>query len=289
MFNMETIRLIIAFFASAFVVSVAAEDIASAVHKGPSSGDYFTFETGLSLAYVDNPHVSTQSVYDDWILELDITGEWQKGSFFVELSHGTQDGANVGFNIWHNDRWAVDFLAISAKGLLPEVSEDDDTSSAELAANEGLRNRRLEKRNTLYSGTGFRVTRHIDKYVLQYRLVTDTYDGNGLISTLRAGRGWQVRNWNFSGIISAQYTSARTNNYWFGVSAREATSLYPQFEARDSINYSVVLSATKPLAEHWLVRGLVGYHHIGRELEKSPLLDDSATSVVSLSVNYVFF
>lgn len=284
-----------------FATSTAwAGDIASSVHdkQAKDSDDYSTIELGLALAYVDNPHVSTQRVMDGWQLEINGAGEWRKNRFFIELSQGTQDGANIGLNLWQNKRWSVDFLAASMQGWIRDLSDDDDTevpvdpdtlSEEELQGIEANLNRRLEKRQTFYSGTGLRVTHYRNNYVIQYRLISDTFEGNGVISTLRVGRGWQFRNWNLSAIGSAQYTSEGTNNYLFGVSNREATTRYPEFNANSSLSYSLVLNATKPLSEHWVMRSFLGYQYLGNNISDSPLLNNANVSVAAISLNYVFF
>lgn len=267
---------------------VHANDIAKSVRdgRGNEAHEGGSFELGAVMGYIHNPHTLTQRLYDDWHADIDASGEFRYKNFFFEASQGTQDGLNIGYTLWYNKDWSVDVLAASMIGSLSDERDDDKIKPTD---NEEVRNKKIENRDTFYLGTGFRITRYINEYVLQYRFVFDTYQNNGVVNTLRVGRGWQYRNWHFSTILSAQYNSAKTNNYLFGISTNQATEQYSEFNADDGVSYSLLFNATRPLTEKWVMRAYVGGIKLSSDIKQSPLLEDNDFTVALLSFNYVFF
>lgn len=279
--------LTLVFLLTCVVRPASAGDITTSLRDGriEESAYVATFELGLVAGYINNPHVNSKSREDDWLLDMEIAGEFRRKNFFLETAQGTQDGVNLGYTLWHNEDWAIDFLAASMAGGFRDLDND----SSNRGDSEAARNARLEDQDTFYLGTGFRVTRYLEDYVVQYRLVTDTWRNNGVISTLRIGRGWQIRNWHLGTILSAQYTSEKTANYWIGVEEDEATGRYPAFEADDTMYYTVFFNVTKPLSQKWVWRGFVGMQFFPDKSKESPLLDNSDLGGVVMTFNYVFF
>lgn len=264
----------------------SADDIAADVKTGGGSqknGGYF--ELGLLGGYVYTPYnFKANTDLDGYTLSFDVSGVYRKNGFFAEAVFATQDGINLGYNLWQNDSYSVDFLAASLSGFynidFEGLDEPQDTEEA--------RNEDLYERHTLYTGTGIRFTSYIDEYVLQYRLVTDTFDNNGVMSTLRVGRAWQYRNWNFHGIVSAVYTSRATNQYRYGVDESEATTANPTFYPEASLSYSVMLGMTRPLSEKWILRGIAGWEHTPDEIKDSNFVDNHDRILAGISIVRVF-
>ncbi|SMF08441.1 Outer membrane scaffolding protein for murein synthesis, MipA/OmpV family [Alteromonadaceae bacterium Bs31] len=264
-----------------------AADIAGAVQNNgravDEDGGYF--EIGFATGYLHMPYDTSQEQETaDLFIGIDASFEFRKKGFFTEVVQGTQDGLNLGYTLWHNNTWVVDFLAASMNrfydpDLDNKIKPEDD---------EDTRNKKLYNRNSFYLGTGLRISHYLDEYVIQYRLVTDTLDDNGVISTLRLGRGWQYRNWNFHCILSAQYTSAKTNNYWFGVEQWQATERYPAFSPDSSLSYSAQFGLAKPLSEKWVARLFTGWEQYPSEVRGSPFVDDSDGSYMAFTVSRVF-
>jgi len=272
---------------SGIPISVGAADIAGDVQQSggfSSNGDGGYFELGFGIGHFHNPFQIRQEDYDGAIADIDGSFVFRKKGFFGEVVQGTQDGLNLGYNAWQNDRWSIDILVGSMNG----VYEPDLETEVKPGDDEDTRNEKLYNRHTLFLGTGIRVSHYIGNYVMQYRLVADTLDGNGLISTLRLGRGWQYRNWNYHCILSAQYTSETTNNYWYGVENYEATARYPAYHPEASLSYSAQFGITKPLSEKWVARLFTGWTQYPNEARDSPFVDDSDFSFVALTVNRVF-
>lgn len=266
-----------------------AADIASEVREGAyqqtQDGGYF--ELGLVAGYISWPWRLEQDELwrgDKAVLDFDGAGEYRKNGFFAEAAQGTQDGLNLGYTLWQNNYWTVELLAGSLNGLY----EPDYDISITPADDEATRNDKLYKRNTFYQGTGIRLSHYVGDYVVQYRLLTDTFDNNGVMSTLRIGRGWQYRNWSFHGIVSAEYASAKTNNYWFGVKEDEATEKYPVYSSNSGISYNLRLGAAKPINEKWVFRAYTGYILFSEGARDSSFVENTPGSFVVFTVNRVF-
>ncbi|WP_370981331.1 MipA/OmpV family protein [Agaribacterium sp. ZY112] len=252
---------------------LVAQDIADSVrNQGQhelTDGGYL--ELGVGLGYVRTPEKVYEEHEEPWVLDLSFAGEFRYKRLFLEAAQGSEDGLNIGFNLWNNESWLFDLLVASISG---ELIDDDAGPLA---------------RNTLYSGAGLRVTHYLNDYVLQYRLLNDIYQDNGLVSTLRAGRAWQYRNWLFHGIVSAQYSSEKTNNYWYGVDSQSNLSSLPEFYAPASTHLSLQLGADYPLSEKIVFRAYAGAKQFPDAIRESPLVDDYNQGYAFLTLNYVFF
>ncbi|TVZ37933.1 outer membrane scaffolding protein for murein synthesis (MipA/OmpV family) [Alteromonadaceae bacterium 2753L.S.0a.02] len=260
-----------------------AGDVQSAGVNLNEDGGYL--ELGAGIGYVHNSYNTRQSQETrDAFADIDGSFVYRKKGFFIEIVQGTQDGLNLGYNVWQNPRWSVDLLGAS----MNQFYDPDLDTDIKPGDDEATRNEKLYNRHSFYLGTGVRVSHYIDNYVIQYRLVTDTLGGNGVVSTLRAGRGWQLRNWNFHGIVSASYVSAETNNYWFGVKDWQATEKYPAYSSDATLSFSLQFGLAKPITEKWVVKAFAGWIQTPQEARDSPFVDDSDASYITLSVLRVF-
>src|SRR5690606_9694256 len=131
---------------------------------------------------------------------------------------------NLGYNLWSNEVWTVDLLASSGYGR----GVDSDNPDISFMSEED-RNLELKKRVYSFRGSGIRATAYFGDYIFQYRLLTDQFSDTGVVSTARLGRSWQIGNWNLHGLASLRYDSARTNQEAFGITASEATTLFPEY------------------------------------------------------------
>ncbi len=263
-----------------------AADIATDVRSGtdgPSTNNGGYFEIGVAVGYLTHPQIIDDE-NEGWDIDPSLAGGYRYKGFYIEASHGTFDGLNLGYNFWNSQHWSVDLLASSLNGTFD--SENVDTIDDRLS--EAQRNSELIDRDTLYSGAGIRLTGYYDDYILQYRLVTDTHSGNGVTSTARLGRSWQVKNWNFHGVVSAEYASATTNRYWWGVGAAEATTRFPEYQPDASVSYNAEVGVTYPLGKDWVLRSFARYGLLSDEEKDSPLADEDHMVWFVNSISYVF-
>ncbi|MGI9295452.1 MAG: MipA/OmpV family protein [Pseudomonadales bacterium] len=283
---MKRILLFLMLVTTLLVDPAIAADIASDVRSGggvPDTSDGGYFEIGVAAGYLANPRVNDDDD-EGWEVGLSLAGGYRYKGFFVEASQGTFDGLNLGYNLWNNKHWSVDLLASSLNG-------DIDTDNADRIDNrltEAQRDKELIDRDTFYSGAGIRLTGYYDDYILQYRFVTDTHGGNGVTSTARLGKSWQVKNWNFHGVVSAEYTSATTNRYWLGISAAEATTRFPEYDPGASVSFNAEVGVTYPLSKDWVFRSFARFGLLPDEQKNSPLADDDQWVLFLNSISYVF-
>lgn len=255
--------------------AVAAED------NRLADGGYF--ELGVS-AYAINKIDVRQTEYSAVQPTLLISGVYQYKGLFVEMIHQSQDGINLGFNVWNSEHWSFDILAANLQSS-KQRSEEVDPSML----SEAERNAYLMSEDSLYIGAGIRATRYWDdNYVFQYQIVSDYYDGQGLLSSARLGKSWQVQNWNFHLLGRVEYYSSTLNSSLYGVSAEEATELFPEYQPSSSFNYGVEIGVAYPLSESFVFRAMYRYKVLSNEITDSPFSLADHMSFFNASVSYVF-
>jgi MipA family protein len=108
-------------------------------------------------------------------------------------------------------------------------------------------------------------------------------DGLGNSKGLRteAGLGWRIDSntalgkWSLTPYVSAQYNSAKLANYYYGVTAAEATAARPAYEPGGTTNFNIGMSASTDLSPSLsLVLG-ARYRGYGSGIRQSPLMDSS--------------
>lgn len=268
---------------------VHAADIASDVRTGSggydnSNGGYFELGVGQYLfANSDAAHS-----YSNILL----AGAYRYQGFFFEairpgisLDGSHANGLSLGVNLWGNDRWVVDFLGVSTTQKLSTRVSKIDFSESE----DPERDREVNSRDSIYLGSGIRLTGYLGNTLLQFRLSDDIYKGRGITGAARIGYSQQVKNWNFHGILSAEYTSRETGQYWYGVSADEASTLFPQYDIHSSTtSYLIEIGATYPVLENVVFRSAASYSLLDDEVAKSPLQEGDHRVQWNTSLSYVF-
>ncbi|MCZ2723462.1 MipA/OmpV family protein [Marinomonas sp. 15G1-11] len=258
-----------------------AKDIRTGNVSGKENGGYFGI--GLFASYLDGGRIYPEKENEGDSFGINIGGDYYYNGFFIEASQGTFDGLNLGYNFLNKENWSFDVLFSSFQGRL-EIEEDKRFKSTI----EDERNAAILERNTFYNGAGLRATAHFDSYIFQYRLVTDTHEGNGISSTARIGRSWQVKNWNLHSILSMEYSSSDKNNFLYGVTAEEATGRFPQYDLGSSIIFSGEVGVTYPLTEHSVFKSFLRYTDLPKNIENSPLMEDDNETLLVTSISYIF-
>lgn len=270
-----------------FSISSFGADIASAVRPGGEQlredGGYFELGVSLNYAQIARDHKERDDL-EDFSIGLSLAGEYRYKGFFVEAAQGSFDGLNLGYTLYETPTWSVDLLAASALGTLD--SEDNNVNLTGL--NEAQRNEAILERNTFYMGAGVRGTVYLDNYIVQARVVSDIYDDNGASATLRLGRGWQYRNWNFHAVASAEYGTDKTIQYLYGITPEEATTQFNAYKPNAALSFTGEVGVTYPVSENWVFRSALRYTAFPDEIEDSPLVDRDSDIYFFNSINYVF-
>ncbi len=262
-----------------------ASDIAASVTQGGeqrlADGGYF--ELGASV-YGTNQLDIRQTEHESIQPALLISAVYQYKGLFAEMIHQSQDGVNLGLNLWSSPHWSLDFLAANLQSSTGR-SEHPDLSQLD----EDERNEYLMEMDSVFIGAGFRATRYWDDhYVFQYRIVSDYFDDQGIASSARLGKSWQVRNWNFHALASIEYASAKLSRNLFGVSREEATEFFPEYRPSSAVTYGMELGVAYPLSEKLVFRAVYRLNVLSKEITASPFNQADYGSFFNASISYVF-
>ena len=88
--------------------------------------------------------------------------------------------------------------------------------------------------------------------------------------------------------VGAEWISAAVVDYYYGVTASEATPSRPAYTGESSISYSAGLNTTYLLNRSWLLIGGVHYSTLGSSIVESPLVTNSKSVVVYLGATWLF-
>ncbi|WP_336997703.1 MipA/OmpV family protein [Leclercia sp. M50] len=186
-------------------------------------------------------------------------------------------GLGGGYYLW-NDQ--TDKLSIMAY-YDPTHFKPGDSDNRQL--------RQLDKRkSTMMAGISWV---HNTQYgFLRTALAGDTLDNsNGYIWDL----AWLYR-YNNGGLtltpgIGMEYNSDNYNDYYYGVSRKEARrSGLRSYDADDSWQPYLELTASYKFATDWNVYGTGRYTRLSDEVKDSPMVDKSWTGLMSVGVTYSF-
>ncbi len=212
------------------------------------------------------------------------SGVYQYKGLFVEAIHQSQDGVNLGVNIWNSEHWSLDILAANLQSS-KQRSEEVEVSML----NEAGRDTYLMSEDSLFIGAGFRATRYWDdNYVFQYQIVSDYFDDQGILSSARLGKSWQVHNWNFHVLGRVEYYSATLSRYLYGISTEEATERFPEYQPGSAFNYGLEVGVAYPLSESLVFRSMYRFKVLSNEITDSPFSLAEQMSFFNVSVSYVF-
>lgn len=271
-----------------YASGVTASDIARDVRKANESplienGGYFELGIGAKalnqVSVQEDPKDDKDTVYG---IGFALGGEYRFKGLFIEASEGSLDGINLGYTLWNNATWQADLIAASVDGSFRSDNDIEETDTEE------QRNKKLIERDTLRIGAGVRVTGYLNDHIIQYRLVGDTFDGNGFETSLRFGRHWQYQNWNFHGIVGASYLSAKASRYLWGISEDDATEKFAAYTPSAGVTLQAEFGVTYPMSEHWVFRTTTRYIQFSDEKSDSPLYKDDHLSAIFATINYVF-
>ncbi len=258
-----------------------AGDIAREV-RGSTDNNFFELSLGLGH-FEHHRNISFDEDNKDSGLVLGVSWEFHWKGFFTEAIESANTTLNLGYALWENDRWSVDLIAANFSGF----SEYDNDIIPGLTEEE--RDRRLSIRDTSSIEGGVRLTHYLDSSIVQFRVEGDYSNAKaGPIASLILGHAWQVRNWNVYAFSGASWSSRQRNEFLWGITPDEATSRFPVFKARSSVNYLMELGVTRPLSEHWVSRSTITLNRLGRGASSSPLAAQPLAGSIETSISYVF-
>lgn len=89
--------------------------------------------------------------------------------------------------------------------------------------------------------------------------------------------------------LGAKYANNRFNNYFFGVTAAEATAARPAYNARSSISPTAEIGISYDLGSRWVLGLEVEYQKFPSAVTDSPIVGKRSLTQVQLGVAYRWF
>ncbi|MFT6779532.1 MAG: outer membrane protein [Paraglaciecola sp.] len=270
-------------FSSASVANDITQIIRSDTEQTGSTENYL--EIGIMYAAGSGPSFGDDDGNKSETMQL-INFSYNWNDLFIENYSESGTGITFGYNAFNNDNWSLDLTVTTDRwqfyfdnnGRYPAINNEKYSDPLTV---------------------GVRLTSYLGNNVVQFSVNQDaTGDHNGTTISALIGRNWQVRNWNFHGIVGVEYASVKLNDYHIGVSDARAAS--PRFdfieggasayEAGDSVSFSTELGVTYPITQDWVFRATGRVATISDEITDSPyyVTKDSVATSFRTSLSYVF-
>ncbi len=214
---------------------------------------------------------------------LFFSGGYQYERLFVEATESWFGGLNLGVNVLESQHWSVDVLLANIAG---RVTVDNDDPPPPVT--EAEKNHAILERDSLSIAAGTRITGYYGDNLIQLRLVSDWYEGNGLSGSARYGRQWQLGNWNLQGILGVRFNSAQYNDYLFGVDAIEASERFPVYKPGNAWIPELELAASLPLSKNWVYTSRFRVTSFPDSVTDSPLMVEDHGVFLNTGIHYVF-
>jgi len=261
-------------FSSAIFASDIGQSLRNNTEQSSDSENYL--ELGLMIRVRDTQTFKSSNGKGSYTSTgLFINGSYSWNNVFIENYSESGHGLVVGYNAFTNDDWSFDLMATT--GLLKVSFEHDSLYSP-------------DKDELMVGG---RLSGYVGNNIVQFSINQDaTGDHNGTTASALIGRNWQLRNWNFHGIIGAEYVSAKLNDYYVGVSEESSAHLdtLDAYKAGDSVSFSTELGVTYPISEDWVFRATGSAITIPDAITDSPRRRSKKSVATSFrtSLSFVF-
>lgn len=280
------------------------------------------FKLGLGLGARTNPVINGDEIPLILIPQVSYYG---KRFFFdtTDLGYTLVDRKNLMFNLlvtpgrdglyFFRDGWRSFFLdgglTIGSSGFSPVLNESDDNNHSptiiedagepgpqpveapELGPRQGIGQdaeplKNLHRRHTAAMG-GLEVSSQLGSLDWQLQLLSDVSGVHNGQELRLAISGAQDYGGHQLGLATGfSWKSAELLEYYYGVSADEASQALPAYKPDSGATPFVRLSWSKPLSRNWHWLGSLQYEHLSRAQRHSPLITDN--EVVQIFVGGVY-
>lgn len=216
-------------------------------------------------------------------VEFSVSAGFRYKNIFIEGAEDGFDGLNLGITLAETEHWDFDLLLANINGSI--TIESDEPPAPET---ESERNEAILTRDSLYIAAGPRLTGYFGDTLVQFRLVDDWFDGNGSLGSARAGRQWQLGNWNLQAIVGARYYSQQFSDYLYGITAEEQSDRFPQYSAGNAWVPEAEIGVSAPIAQDWVYRSRLRYRQYPDSVTDSPLTVRDHDVIFTNGIHYVF-
>lgn len=250
---------------------VNAADISRDVREGradDSNGGYLE----ISVTGILNKMPIPGS--DDMFINIGIGGHYRHKRFFIDTHAESYNQLQYGFNAYSGDMWSFDILgATSEHGVDSELNKELEFVSSRDSA----------------SYLGVRATGYNEQYIFQFEALQDisrVHDGALLTATV--ARQWLYKNWNFHALVGARFESAGAVDHQFGISAKEASSLYPSYKAGSGTTIVSEIGITYPLNQYFVFKTTGRWWELPSAIVDSPFIAEDSYLTLSASLTFVY-
>ena len=215
---------------------------------------------------------------------LNIRLNYQWNGFFIEDKGLNNLGLpGLGYNFYNDQAWSLDIYLNEIYNEM--ATEDSDDLGNEQDGLVGIHRRAPDDR------IGLRATYYIDDNSVFRMLAApiSALDDNGFHFAAWYGNTWQYYNINFRSVLGAQYDSAKTLNYYFGVAPAEASDKFPVYQAGSGVTLSAELGLSYPLAKDWVLESSLKFIRLPDSIYHSPLIEPRVEAIAQVSLVYVLF
>ena len=217
-----------------------------------------------------------------------LNGRYQWHGLFVEAFYGANErneGLSIGYNFYNTEHWNFDVSTVNAHGEI----------HAEIMDTGKIFSQHFDNTDMI----GFRATGNFEQATIQFMLapyaMSSDYD-DAFYASMWLGKSWQVKNWELRGSLGFEYRSAAMLDYYYGISAEEATEHFGPYEADAGIDVTAQVSASYPITTNILFESYLKYTDFASSISDSPVmqfvgsLGDRANerTEVGVLVSYVF-
>ncbi len=270
-----------------FATASQAQSISQALRGNSQNTTENYFEIGLGYTNHEGPSTNPRKL--DWTGSYSIFN-WSynyKGFFlerFADKFTESTDPFVIGYNAYTNDNWSFDIIGSSKNpGLkLIGVAMGGENNGQEID---------FVTRDSDFM-IGGRLSGYFGNNILQFSVSQDIRRHHGRMASALVGRNWQLRNWNFHGLLGVQYSDSTTNDYYKGVRQEEADrSSFTAYQAGGGFNYNAEVGVTYPINEDWVYRATATVVSYSDEQLNSPMYHStsgSTSTTFSTSISYVF-
>ncbi|WP_196159166.1 MipA/OmpV family protein [Reinekea sp. G2M2-21] len=224
-------------------------------------------ELGFGLKYSDGLTMMREG-YEGLEFTTEFNIGIQLAGLFYEYFSASDNRGLFGYNFYNSDWVGLDLIV----GKEHYDFADDKEDKLLLP---------IEVRHGDWTG-GLRSTVYLGPLVVQGQVRREISDyHNGYTASLQTGTNIQIKNLNIHGLVGASYQSEEVMDYYYGVTAAEASSNFAAYDPGEDIRYNAEIGASYPMSKNWILRGQVNYTQYSDDLVNSPFWDGDNTEHLS--------
>ena len=197
--------------------------------------------------------------------------------FFVESAPIQGRNLTLGYTLRRTNSMQLNLIAGSWFGPISEEYQDEGT------ALNGIQ----ERESTIEAG--IELIYQFKDVDMHLRVMHDALARHkGSIVSIDMSKPLFTKTMLIQPTLGVTYISSNTTDYYYGISAAEATVDRPEYTAGSAWALSARVYVERPLSESWSIIGTASYSHASHEVHDSPIVNTPDAYNVSLGALWVF-